>query len=66
MKPNLKDFPNQHEIASPLIHSEAAQRWKEEFEKKLREIRNSARNLALKEDSDVVPDLIREILGEEE
>ena len=38
--------------------------WKEAFEKELREIRKSARNLSLDEGSDVVPDLIKEILGE--
>ena len=57
MKTNLKTFPTMAKNLSELLQKQA-------FEKELREIRKSARNLSLDEGSDVVPDLIKEILGE--
>ena len=57
MKTNLKTFPTRAKNLSELLQKQA-------FEKELREIRKSARNLSLDEGSDVVPDLIKEILGE--
>ena len=66
MKFNLKNRPRtdvrpQHAQTEIEIQIE---KWFEDFEKELREIRKSARNLSLDEGSDVVPDLIKEILGE--
>ena len=62
MKTNLKTFPTMAKNLSELVQKQVD--WKEAFEKELREIRKSTRNLSLDEGSDVVPDLIKEILGE--
>ena len=60
MKFNLKNRPSHEWMFKNLDKIEKVDQWFEGFEKELRELRNSVRNLYLYE----VPDLIKEILGE--
>lgn len=66
MKHNLESFPvYDHNIMTHLQYWEKVQAWVIGCKLELREMRGSDRNLCLDEGHDMVPDLIKEILGDE-